>query len=145
MRRRLWRVLDEWSAMLWSQRLVFHVLLRICVFSSLCHLRHPAGESGKEIGDDGGDDGENVRAGVMDSIANGHDLWNHDVLLGSVFPGYVRHGSGSSSPSSLETDLSESTIRAGHRPRRDNTCPVGCSLKYPNHYRPCRSQVLTFL
>lgn len=138
-------VLDEWSATLWSQRLVFHVLLKICVLWSFCHLRHPAGGSGKEIGGDDDDVGEIVRAGVTDSIESGHSLWNHDVLLGFVFPGCVRHGCGSSSPSSLETDLSGSTIRADRRPRRDSTCPVGCSRTYPNHCRPCRCRALKSL
>lgn len=143
MMRRPWRVLDEWSAMLSSQRLA---LLKICgVLWSFCHLRHPAGGSGREIGGDAGDVGENERVVVMDSIESGHNLWNHDVLLGFVFPGYVRHGCGSSSPSFLETNPLESTIRAGRRPRRDNTCPVDYSRKYPNRCRPCRCRVLKSL
>lgn len=76
-----WRALDEWwSVVLSSLRLALHVLLlTTCVcYLSFCHLRHPAGESGKANG--GGDDdvGETVRAGVMDSIENGHNLRNDD-------------------------------------------------------------------
>lgn len=111
----------------------------VCCLSRLCHL---VGESGKEIGD-GDDDADEhaMTVGATGFCEKTHGLWC-DVSKGFVFPGYARRVVGFSS---LERLPLGSTGRAGRRPLRGSTCPLGYSPKCPSHCRPCRPRILVSL